>query len=125
MEILRDTNIDFMKYRKFWVVVSLILVGLGIVSVFFLDRLNIGVDFAGGTQINLQFREHPDIDRLRSLLEGAGLEEMQIQRFGTEEENEVMVRTRLVEGQQEGSFNRVVAALDRELNPGATGKPDV
>lgn len=126
MEILRDTNIDFMKYRKFWVVVSLILVVAALVSIFVHGRLNIGVDFAGGTQINLQFRERPDIDRLRTLLEGAGLEEIQIQRFGTEEENEVMVRTRLVEGQEEGSLNKVVTALDRELNPGqAAGRPDI
>lgn len=125
MEILRNTNIDFMKYRKIWIAFSLAIVLAAIVSVFFLRNLNIGVDFAGGTQINLQFRERPDIDELRTLLEGAGLEEMQIQRFGTEEENEVMVRTRLTEGQQEGSLNKVVAALDTRLNPDQTGKPDV
>ncbi len=125
MEILRNTNFDFMKYRKFWVIFSLILVMAGIVSVFFLRNLNIGVDFAGGTQINLQFREKPDITELRGLLGGAGLEEIQIQRFGTEEENEVMVRTRLMEGQQEGSLQKVVTALDARLNPGQTGKPDV
>jgi preprotein translocase subunit SecF len=125
MEILRNTNIDFMKYRKFWIVVSLVLVAVGVFSVFVHGQLNIGVDFAGGTQINLQFREKPQIDRLRTLLEGAGLKEIQIQRFGTEEENEVMVRTRLIQGQQTGSLAKVVTALDRELNPGQTGKPDV
>ena len=125
MEILRNTNIDFMKYRKFWIVVSLILVAVAIFAVFVHGKLNIGVDFAGGTQINLQFRERPNVDELRGVLEGAGLEEMQIQRFGTEEENEVMVRTRLVEGQEEGSLQKVVAALDTRLNPGQTGKPDV
>lgn len=125
MEILRNTNIDFMKYRKFWIVVSLILVAVGVFSVFVHGQLNVGVDFAGGTQINLQFRDKPQIDRLRNVLEGAGLDEIQIQRFGTEEENEVMVRTRLVKGQEEGSLQKVVTALDRELNPGQTGKPDV
>jgi preprotein translocase subunit SecF len=125
MEILRETHIDFMKYRKFWIVFSLILVLAGVFSVFVHGQLNVGVDFAGGTQINLQFRDKPEIDRLRSVLEGAGLEEIQIQRFGREDENEVMVRTRLIQGQQEGSLNRVVAALDREVNPGATGKPDL
>ncbi|HYN19584.1 MAG TPA: protein translocase subunit SecF [Thermoanaerobaculia bacterium] len=125
MEILRNTNIDFMKYRKFWIVVSLILVAVGVFSVFVHGQLNIGVDFAGGTQINLQFRERPEIDRLRNVLEGAGLQEINIQRFGTEEENEVMVRTRLVKGQEEGSLQKVVTALDRDLNPGQTGKPDV
>ena len=125
MELLRDTNIDFMKYRKFWIVVSLALVVVGIFSVFVHGKLNVGVDFAGGTQINLQFKDRPQIDRLRNVLEGAGLEEFTIQSFGDEEENEVMVRTRLTEGQEQGSLQKVVTALDRELNPGATGKPDI
>src|SRR5215210_121550 len=125
MEILRNTNIDFMKYRKFWIIVSLALVVLGIVSVFFLRNLNVGVDFAGGTQINLQFRERPDLDRLRGVLERSGLEQAQILRFGDEEENEVMVRTSVVGGAVEESIRGVVTALDRELNPPHPGKPDI
>lgn len=126
MEFLTNTNIDFMKYRKFWVVVSLILVGIGIFSVFVHGKLNVGIDFAGGTQINLQFKDKPNLDQLRTTLAGAGLDEITLQRFGTEDENEVMVRTRLVEGQEEGSLPQVTAALDRTLNPGAVaGKPDV
>jgi preprotein translocase subunit SecF len=125
MEILRDTNIDFMKYRKFWIVVSLVLVLAGIFAVFVHGNLNVGVDFAGGTQINLQFKDRPQVDRLRGVLEGAGLEEFTIQSFGEEEENEVMVRTRLAKGEEQGSLPKIAAALDRELNPGQTGKPDV
>lgn len=126
MEILRDTNINFMKYKNFWIVVSLALVLAGIFFVFVHGSLNVGVDFAGGTQINLQFKDRPQIDRLRQVLGGAGLEEFTIQRFGTEEENEVMIRTRLTEGEEQGSLQKVVTALDRELNPGqAGGKPDV
>jgi preprotein translocase subunit SecF len=34
MDILRDLNIDFMKYRKLWIVVSLALLAVGIFSVF-------------------------------------------------------------------------------------------
>ncbi|HWM94810.1 MAG TPA: protein translocase subunit SecF [Thermoanaerobaculia bacterium] len=125
MEILRDTNFDFLKYRKFWILFSLALILAGIFFVFVHGNLNVGVDFAGGTQINLQFRERPDIERLRGVLEGAGLEEVQIQRFGQEDENEVMVRTRLVEGQEQGSLEKVVTALNSDLNPGQAGKPDV
>ncbi|MFL6202206.1 MAG: protein translocase subunit SecF [Thermoanaerobaculia bacterium] len=125
MEILRDTHIDFMKYRKFWIVVSLILVLIGLFSIFVHGNLNVGVDFAGGTQMNLQFTEQPQVDRLRTVLEGAGLDEFTIQRFGEEDENEVMVRTRLSKGEEQGSRAKVEAALDRELNPGHTGKPDV
>ncbi|HEX3126718.1 MAG TPA: protein translocase subunit SecF [Thermoanaerobaculia bacterium] len=126
MELLHDINIDFMKYRKFWIVVSLVLVLLGFTALFVHGELNIGIDFAGGTQITLQFREHPDVNQLRRVLEGSGLQEVTIQRIGKESENQVMVRTRLIKGQDEGSLPRVSAALDRALNPGQTGgKPDL
>jgi preprotein translocase subunit SecF len=126
MEILTNTNFDFMKYRKFWIVVSLILVGIGIFSVFVHGNLNIGIDFAGGTQINLQFKDKPDLDKLRATLGGAGLEEISLLRFGTEEENEVLVRTRLMKGLEEGSLPKVEAALDKSLNPSSVaGKPDI
>jgi preprotein translocase subunit SecF len=125
MEILHDINIDFMKYRKFWILVSLALVILGFTALFVHGELNIGIDFAGGTQITLQFREKPNVDRLRGVLQGAGLEEVTIQRIGRESENQVMVRTRLMKGQEEGSLPKVSAALDRALNPGQAGKPDL
>ncbi|HEV2845577.1 MAG TPA: protein translocase subunit SecF [Thermoanaerobaculia bacterium] len=126
MEFLRDTNYDFMKYRKFWVVVSLLLVGIAIFSVFFHGKLNIGVDFAGGTQIRLKFREQPDINRIRTVLAGQGLGDATIQSAGDDEgANEVMIRTRLVEGKEEGSRDQVMAALDKAYNAGIAGKPDL
>ena len=125
MEILRDTHFDFMKYRKFWIWISLIFVGLGIFSIFVHGRLNVGIDFAGGTQINLKLRDQPDIDRLRAVLDTAGLSDVQIQRFGTEDEHEVIVRTAILQGTEEGSRDLVVAALQREFGKGSTGKPDL
>ncbi len=125
MEFLRDTHIDFMKYRKFWIVVSLILVGIGIFSVFVHGDLNVGIDFAGGTQMTLKFRERPAIDRIRSILAAQGLGDAQIQSFGEEDANEVIIKTRLAQGRAEGSRGQIIAALDREYNPGQAGKPDL
>ena len=72
MEILRDTNIDFMKYRKVWIWVSLLLVGIGAASIFAPVKLNQGIDFKGGTQIILKFQDVPDVDQLRKLAESTG-----------------------------------------------------
>jgi preprotein translocase subunit SecF len=125
MEFLRDTHFDFMKYRKFWIVVSLILVGIGVFSVFVHGQLNVGIDFAGGTQIRLKFRERPDVDRLRTVLASQGLGDAVIQSFGTEDTNEVVIRTRLKAGREEGSRDQILTALDREYNPGKGGKSDL
>jgi len=121
MDILRDTNIDFMKYRKFWIWVSFALVLVGLVSVFSPLKLNLGIDFAGGTQLTLKFPDRPQIDELRTLVEQAGARDVQIQRFGVEKDNEVMVRTAVAEGTEEGVAPKVIAALNAKLNGGAQG----
>ncbi len=124
MELFRDTHIDFMKYRKFWIVVSLVLVAVGIFSVFVHGKLNIGIDFAGGTQLTVQFAERPEIDRLRRVLGQAGVDP-QIQRFGEDDANEVLIKTPTAEGTEEGSRDRVVRALDAEFNEGGGAPLDL
>lgn len=121
MELLRDTNIDFMKYRRYWIVVSFILLAVGFYTIFGPHKLNLGVDFAGGTQVTLGFRERPDIDRLRGLLEQAGMRDAQVQGFGPAEENQVIVKTAVAKGTEEGSRDRIVAALAGSYNQGKAG----
>ena len=116
MRLVRDTHIDFMKYRKFWIIVSLALVVGGLLSVFDKGWIRLGIDFAGGTQINLRFKERPDVDELRKLLEGAGLTDLTIQSFGDADSNEVLVKTPVVKGSEEGSRERIVAALNQRYN---------
>jgi preprotein translocase subunit SecF len=124
MELFRDTHIDFMKYRKFWIVVSIALVVVGIFSVFVHGKLNIGIDFAGGTQLTVQFAERPEIDRLRRVLSQAGIDP-QIQRFGEDDANEVLIKTPTAEGTEEGSRDLVVRALDAEFNEGGGAPLDL
>jgi preprotein translocase subunit SecF len=125
MHLFRDSHIDFMKYRKFWIVVSLALVAVGIFSVFVHGKLNIGIDFAGGTQLTLQFAEEPEIDRLRGVLAQAGFGDAQLQRFGEAGDNEVLIRTPVAEGTEEGARDPVVAALDAVYNPGQEAQLDL
>jgi preprotein translocase subunit SecF len=120
MELLRDTNIDFMKYRRFWIALSLVLLAVGVYTVFGPHPLNLGIDFAGGTQITLGFREQPDVDRLRNLLEQAGMKP-QIQSFGKAGDNQVIIKTAVAKGSEEGSRERIVSALAKTYNQGKTG----
>ena len=125
MEFFRDSKIDFMKYRKFWIVVSLALVVAGIFSVFVHGKLNVGIDFAGGTQLTLQFADEPQLDELRRLLIQAGVDDASLQRFGDSEAHEVLIKTAVVEGTEEGSRDPVVEALDARYNEGLSGALDV
>lgn len=115
MEFLSDTKIDFMKYRKVCMVLSIVFVLLGIAALFSHEHLNLGIDFAGGTQMTLKFKEEPDVQALRDILAGAGLEDAQIQRFGEEGAHEVIVKTPVIEGSEEGSVDLVTAALDGDF----------
>ncbi len=124
MEFLRDTKIDFMKYRTFFVVVSAILVITGALAVFVHGKLNMGIDFVGGTQLTLRFQQPPQVDDLRSMLASAGLDDVQIQRFGEKDANEVIVKTPVAKKGEEGRQGQVMSALDKRLN-GLSGQMDL
>ena len=124
MRLLGDTNIDFMKYRKFWISISLVLIAVFFFAVFFI-HFNLGIDFAGGTQLTLRFRDKPQVDQLRSLLAAAGLGDAEIQRFDKETANQIIVKTAVTKGSEEGSRERVVGALNRRFNQGQAGKLDL
>src|ERR1700753_2838289 len=123
MRLLQDTNIDFMKYRKFWVAISLALIVVFFIALFAI-HLHLGIDFAGGTQVTLRFRERPQIEQLRSLLASAGMGEAEIQRFDKEELNQAIIRTPVVKGAEEAGRQPVVAALNRHYNQGQNRKAD-
>jgi len=125
MEFLRDTHIDFMKYRKFFMIVSVILIVLSFLTVFVFENLNMGIDFAGGTQVTIKFKQHPEIDELRSLMSEAGIADPVIQQFGTEDANEALIKTSTVPGQEEGSQSLVLAALDSQYNADAPSDFDL
>lgn len=125
MEFFRDTHFDFMKYRRFWVAVSLVVLVIGVFAVFVHGKLNIGIDFAGGTQLILGFKERPEIDRLRAMAAEAGIRDAQIQRFGGESENEVIIKTPTLEESEEGSAGVVLAALNRVYNAGEAAAFDL
>jgi preprotein translocase subunit SecF len=121
MELFHDTKIDFLGRRRLWIAVSLALNVVAIVVVFVQGRLNLGIDFAGGTQLTVRFADPPDVNRLRALIGGAGIGEAAIQSVGERGESEVIIKTPLAEGEGEGSRGRIEAALHQALNGGATG----
>ena len=125
MQFLTDPKIDFMRYRAVLTVVSIALIVAGLLYVFVLGKLNIGIDFAGGTQVRVQFQEQPDLDRLRSVLNEAGFPAALIQRLGEVDANEVLIRTATVEGSEEGSADALLEAMDTTFNPGLETGTDI
>ena len=85
LEIIKNTNIDFMGKRVFAFVISGILSVLGIVAIVQVanGRANLGIDFAGGTAIQLKFEKPIEIHAIRKALEDGGLKDVDLQESRT------------------------------------------
>ncbi|HVE66078.1 MAG TPA: protein translocase subunit SecF [Thermoanaerobaculia bacterium] len=111
MELFRQTNIDFLRYKWIAIGVSWLLIAVGLFAIFVQKGLKFGIDFAGGTQIAVQFAERPDLDRIRQILQGANLGETGIQRYEEESRNRVLIRVQLQEGEGRDVSQEVQNAL--------------
>lgn len=120
MELFRNTTIDFMRMRRVCLGLSSIAV-VAALGILFSRQLNLGIDFAGGTQMIVQFAEAPDIQELRGLLEDAGIENAAIQSFGEEGENSVILKTPTDESDEGGTAARVEETLQQRYNGGVSG----
>ena len=87
MPILRiiksATNINFMRIKKLTLFVSTILFVLSL-SLIFIKGLNLGIDFTGGSLIEVRFKENIDLNNLRTKMNKLNLGEIQLQTIGNE-----------------------------------------
>jgi preprotein translocase subunit SecF len=85
----KKTNFDFMGKRKIAFVLSAVLIVISIVSLVTRD-LNFGLDFTGGTLIEVSYPAAPEISDVRSNLSDAGMDDAVVQTFGAA--TEIVVR---------------------------------
>ncbi len=75
-------NIPFMNYRRFATIGSLVLLVLSIGSLSF-KGLNLGLDFSGGTLIEVSYEEAADLREIRDLMTNNGFDDFQVVNFGS------------------------------------------
>ncbi len=110
MQIFVNTKYDFVKWRFAAVAFSLFWMLIG-AAFYFKNGMNWGIDFAGGANIVLKFKDKVPMDRLR-----ADLADASIQQYGKPEENSVLIR--LPQLKREGDYaGATVAKLNKDLNP--------
>jgi len=114
MRIIKDTNIDFIGMRKIAITISLILILVGVVSLIIQGGPNYGIDFTGGTSLQLKFEKPVDVGQIRSILSGLGLGNSEIKEFA--EGNEILIRL-----QQQDNMEEVSSQVLQQL---ATQLPD-
>ncbi len=125
MRIIGDTNIPFLSYRKAAIGVSMLVIVAGLIYQFFGPGLNLGIDFMGGTQVTVKFREQPDLGELRDALTRLQTGTPLIQRFDEPEKHEIMIRVQNPEG-EEGDFTQpIIDLLHEEFNSGLEDRFDL
>jgi preprotein translocase subunit SecF len=120
MELFRQTNIDFLRWKWWAIGASWALILVGLVAIFVQKGLRFGIDFAGGTQIALRFSAKPDIDHLRKILDAGNFGDFGIQRYEEAEKNEVLVRVQ----QQKKEGRDITADVLALLRQGLGGAAD-
>lgn len=88
------TQIDFISRRRICIAISLLMIAAGAAAVFARGGVPMGIDFTGGTELQLLFDEGVAVDasRLRAVVAEAGIESAEIVRFGAEGANEFLVK---------------------------------
>ena len=111
LQILRKTNIDFIGKKQYSFAISALFIVLGMFALVQIGRgnANLGVDFVGGTTVQLSFDEHLPIDQARAALEKNGFEGATLQEFT--EGNKILVKLR----EAEGVADRVVDMFKKEF----------
>ncbi len=79
---MKTTNINFIGNRKIWLIFSSILMIISIVSLA-VNGLKLGIDFTGGTLIEVGYQKAADLTVLRNTLDEAGFGDATVQNFGT------------------------------------------
>jgi len=92
MDILRDTHINWLKYRWYFFSISLVLFLVGAVDIYRKGGLRYGIDFSEGTIVYAKFENTPEIESIRQALANSGLGEVIIQRYDQPSLNQVMIR---------------------------------
>lgn len=124
MQLLKDTNFDFLGNKWPFIIFSLVMVGIGLGSLALKGGPRYGIDFRGGALVYVKFAERPPVDKIRSVLGPrlGGTPEIQ-EVTGT---NEVIIGTEL-QGERELEEARriIIETLASTFGQSEAGKVDI
>lgn len=107
---------DVIKHHRWWFSISSLLVVISIVSMF-MNGFNLGIDFTGGTIVEVQFDRNVQVSQVRDDLKQFGLENAVIQLSGeasATEGNDIIIRTRNLDANESEA---IVDSLNANVAP--------
>jgi len=114
-EIVGQTNIDFMGLRKYAFIFSGIITLIGIIAIIQIlaGHGNLGIDFGGGTAVQLKFEKPLRIDTARSVLTRNGIDDAELQEFP--EDNKILIRLKQLSATTEPVADRVISIFKQDI----------
>ncbi|MBI3991992.1 MAG: protein translocase subunit SecF [Candidatus Lambdaproteobacteria bacterium] len=104
-----DLNINFISHKWISLSASSAVILLGVIAYFLMGGFNYGVDFRGGSVVQIQFTKTHDLAEIRQVLAGGNLGTFDLQNFGDPAENEFLIALPEIEEtvKEETPANRV------------------
>ena len=115
-----DININFVGKRKIAFFVSIAMILVSIASLVFHGGPKFGIDFAGGTLVQVKFNEPVSLKNIKSGLNAIDLGKSSVQGFGEQSENEYLIRTDRSVMTSGGFSLKVQQALESSTGKGVT-----
>jgi preprotein translocase subunit SecF len=125
VEFFRDTNIDFLGKKWYFLAFSLVFSVAGVFSMLFWHGVPLSVDFRGGTLVWVKFASPPNEDQLRTTLQNAGLHNFRIQQLRSGGANEELISLDQKETSNQSLDQgklKIISALAGNVS---TDKPDL
>jgi preprotein translocase subunit SecF len=130
VEFFRNSNIDFLSKKWYFIAFSLVFSVAGLVSMAHRwattgEPLPLGIDFRGGTLVYVKYSHTPDDNAVRAQMDRAGLHNVRIQRFGTIDSNEILIDLPLQETSEQAldqGKDQIIKALQTNVS---AGRPDL
>jgi preprotein translocase subunit SecF len=130
IEFFKEPNIDWMGKAKYFFALSGILLLIGWSAILMKGGIKYGIDFKGGTNVDVRFAQPPNVDQIRSSLQSQGLGNSEIQSISdiaNPNSNEVMIFVEQA-GQNDRALDesktKVLTALNTTFGAQTSGKPD-
>ncbi|MGA8538992.1 MAG: protein translocase subunit SecF [Terriglobales bacterium] len=126
MEFFRDTNIDFLGKKWYFLTFSLIFSVAGIISMGHRwmttgSPVPLGVDFRGGTLVYVKYSHTPNPSAVHADIDRAGLKNARVQRYGVPGNNELLIQLDIQETSEQAldkGKNQIIQALESHAVPG-------
>jgi len=116
MEILKNTKIDFMGKMYYALAITAVLSAIGLLTVVQISRgtANLGIDFAGGTAVQIKFNQRVPLQDVRHALTQGGITDFELQDLPGE--NKVLINAKKGEAHIGDLSKKMISALSQKYS---------